>query len=772
MTGALRAGAAAIGDAAAWFGRAVMRNKLMTVLLVLGVGLRALVIYAYRPAFIYVDSVTIYLNHLPGSPLPWSQYPSPDPLGYDILWLRPLLTVGNLLTVVVLQHALGVAMAVVIYLVLVRRGVCRWLAALAAGPVLLDAYQLDIEHFIMSDTVFEALLVAGFAVLCWRRRPPWAAVLTAGLLLGAAATVRAVGVVTVLVALGYVLVAVRGDRWWRGKLAMAALTAAAFTAPLLAYQAYTVSDKAVFTPNEVRSSAMYARVATFVDCSTLSLPAYEKQLCPAEPLDARRTPDFYAHNPDSPLFHLLIPAGWQFNDLVDDFSYRAIAAQPIDLVRSIVTDAAQVLRWNHDNVNPDAPTERWRFQARYPVYPVAVTEATLYRVGQVYGGGPPRIVPIAAALLREYQVRLGFTPGPLLAVALLLALAAVLGAGRYRGAPARLVTAAYLGGGALVLVGADAFEFTWRYQLPGLIFIPAAGALGVATLCWRPAPATFPEPADARVVGAFRRAYGVPAFGPVVVVIAAYREAGSIGRVLDRIPAVTCDLSGGSPLAVSTLVVVDGHLDATAEVAREHGAYTAVMPDNRGQGAALRLGYHLARAGGARYVVTTDADGQYDLDQLPVLLEPLRGGDADFVTGSRRLGSDESRDRVRRTGVRFFATLVSVLTRHPITDTSFGFRAMRAEVTGAVRLDQPQYQASELLMSVIMRGYRVVEVPMTMRLRAGGRSKKGANWRYGLRYTGVVLSTWARERRWAEPANTYLSSTRNLPTKVTANAPK
>ena len=73
---------------------------------------------------------------------------------------------------------------------------------------------------------------------------------------------------------------------------------------------------------------------------------------------------------------------------------------------------------------------------------------------------------------------------------------------------------------------------------------------------------------------------------------------------------------------------------------------------NRGQGAALRLGYYLARAGGARYIVTTDADGQYDIDAAAPTARAAARGEADFVTGSRRLGDDESRDQVRRTGVR------------------------------------------------------------------------------------------------------------------------
>lgn len=85
--------------------------------------------------------------------------------------------------------------------------------------------------------------------------------------------------------------------------------------------------------------------------------------------------------------------------------------------------------------------------------------------------------------------------------------------------------------------------------------------------------------------------------------------------------------------------------------------------------------------------------------------------DADFVTGSRVLGRQETSDPVRHLGVRVFAGLASVLTRRRLTDTSFGFRAMKAEVTQAVTLTQAQYQASELLLGVILHGFRVREQP-------------------------------------------------------------
>src|SRR6185312_1195092 len=119
--------------------------------------------------------------------------------------------------------------------------------------------------------------------------------------------------------------------------------------------------------------------------------------------------------------------------------------------------------------------------------------------------------------------------------------------------------------------------------------------------------APFPDPADRAALDAIDPALTFPA---VVVLIAAYNEERSLGPVLDAIPA-RC---GGADVA--RLVVVDGATDGTADVAREHGAVTCAVPVNRGQGAALRLGYHLAVERGAKYVVTTDADGQYDIGEL------------------------------------------------------------------------------------------------------------------------------------------------------------
>jgi len=266
-----------------------------------------------------------------------------------------------------------------------------------------------------------------------------------------------------------------------------------------------------------------------------------------------------------------------------------------------------------------------------------------------------------------------------------------------------------------------------------------------------PADATI----DADALRTLANGYGKRAakLPPVAMVIAAYNEEGSVGQVVEGLPTTVCGM------ATEVIVVADGCADATAKEADAAGALVCDVPVNRGQGAALRLGYRIAREGGARYIVTTDADGQYNPLEIESLLAPVVADTADFVTGSRRMGSEETKDPIRRAGVRFFAALVSLLTGQQITDTTFGLRAMRAEVTGAVQLEQPQYQASELLIGVIAHGYRVLEVPATIHRRRVGESKKGQNpfyglhlpvvnnLFYGLRFSRVVVGTWWRERR-------------------------
>jgi hypothetical protein len=239
----------------------------------------------------------------------------------------------------------------------------------------------------------------------------------------------------------------------------------------------------------------------------------------------------------------------------------------------------------------------------------------------------------------------------------------------------------------------------------------------------------------------FSRRHGEVSFAPILVLVASYLEAENIGDVLKAVPSETCGLD------VSVLVVVDGGDDGTEDVVTGLGAYCAVLPVNMGQGVALRLGYDLARSRGARYVVTLDADGQDDPLSVGDLVAPLVADEADFVIASRRLGTDESTDRLRRAGVVFFASVINALTGQHLTDTSMGLRALKVEVLGDVTLEQDQYQTAELVISAAARGWRITERPTARHSRTSGTSKKGHNASFALQYARVILRTWLRERR-------------------------
>ena len=214
----------------------------------------------------------------------------------------------------------------------------------------------------------------------------------------------------------------------------------------------------------------------------------------------------------------------------------------------------------------------------------------------------------------------------------------------------------------------------------------------------------------------------------------------------DVVASVPREMAG---LATAVLVVDDGSADDTAARAEGAGALVARLPVNGGQGAALRLGYRLAVDHGARYVATLDADGQWDAADLPRLVDVVASGRADLVSGTRRgaATADPERWSARGVGVVVFAGLIRLLTGAAVSDPANGLRAMTAAVARGVELLQPQFQAAELLVSAVSRGFRYAEVPVAHRVRAAGTSKKGGTLSYGMRFSRAVVGTWWRERR-------------------------
>ncbi len=251
------------------------------------------------------------------------------------------------------------------------------------------------------------------------------------------------------------------------------------------------------------------------------------------------------------------------------------------------------------------------------------------------------------------------------------------------------------------------------------------------------------HPVDRDAASAFLAAHPARIGAPLAVLIPAYNEEPTVAEVVAEIPREAAGLQ------TEVIVVVDGASDATAAQAARAGALVCDVPVNRGQGAALRLGYWLATARGARVICTIDADGQYEPEEIGRVVQPILVGTADFVSGSRRLGAELTTDRVRHLGVLVFGALFSLVVRHRVTDPACGLRAMTPALTQTVTLEQPQYQASELMISAALHGFRLAEVPTTMRDRSSfaGHTKKDGNLRYGLRFARAALHTWWRDRK-------------------------
>ena len=452
------------------------RHWLFLILFGIGVALRVITQIAYRPALLFIDSYR-YLDLLDTLDPTRSQT-----LGYDFLVLWPLLKVGNLFLVTLVQHLLGLAMGVAIYGLCLRYRVSRGLAAAAAAPILLDAYQLQIEQNIMSETIFEALLVGAMLALLWHRRPSTRALVIGGVLLGLAVPVRIVALPLVVPAMIFAFVSGPG-----GALAVGSRRGRRGCVPRAhrgLHDVLPIAGRNIWTHHHRRARdvrpgrgdrrlrhvvAHPGRAAT-VSAGTAGSPT-------------RR--ELYAHH--YPVRRLSgVTDQERLNKVLRDFARHVFRQQPLDLVHAVGTDFLKGFRWRHINAHNDVPVERWQFQTHW-VYndlgPVAVTRE--------FGGGPPTIVKPLASFLRSYQLTVGYTPGPVLAVA--FAGGILGGCGLRRARRSRLRAVCWLPTlcGLGVLLSADLFEFSWRYQLPMLVFAPIAGALGF-TAIFRDPEATFP----------------------------------------------------------------------------------------------------------------------------------------------------------------------------------------------------------------------------------------------------------------------------------------
>jgi polyprenyl-phospho-N-acetylgalactosaminyl synthase len=198
------------------------------------------------------------------------------------------------------------------------------------------------------------------------------------------------------------------------------------------------------------------------------------------------------------------------------------------------------------------------------------------------------------------------------------------------------------------------------------------------------------------------------------VVIAAFNEGLRIGAVLDSLLAV----------AHHVVVVDDGSSDETRAVALTRPVWLVSHAANLGQGASLQTGLDFALGRGAEFLVTFDADGQHQPEDIPCLVSALQQSGADFALGSRFTGMVEGMPISRRILLKMAVWFTRVLSGVKLTDAHNGLRAMtrRGAQHIAITFNRMEH-ASEIIDQIARSRLKHVEVPVHIRYTAESLAK-------------------------------------------------
>jgi glycosyltransferase involved in cell wall biosynthesis len=192
----------------------------------------------------------------------------------------------------------------------------------------------------------------------------------------------------------------------------------------------------------------------------------------------------------------------------------------------------------------------------------------------------------------------------------------------------------------------------------------------------------------------------------IVAALPAYNEEKTIAKITIR----------ALEQVDKVLVVDDGSSDATAEIAEKLGAVVIKHERNFGKGKAVRTMFDWARANQVDVLVTLDADGQHQAEEIPRLLNPIIEGKADISIGSRFMeGVSSEMPKYRRWGAKAISGVVRSVASLPIKDTESGFRAYGGKALSILRPSEMGMGAeSGLLVQASEKGLTITEVPITV----------------------------------------------------------
>ena len=217
----------------------------------------------------------------------------------------------------------------------------------------------------------------------------------------------------------------------------------------------------------------------------------------------------------------------------------------------------------------------------------------------------------------------------------------------------------------------------------------------------------------------------------VVAGIPAFNEENSIARVI----------VDAQKFADAVIVCDDGSTDLTAKIAERLGADVVQHEKNSGYGAALRSLFERAREFGADILVTLDADGQHDANEIPNVVKPIVDGVADVVIGSRFVDENGTAEMpfYRRVGARFITKMVNGSSKNGVSDAQSGFRAYNRQAMEDLSVFEAGMGASvEILLEASKHHLKIYEVPSTCKYSNGDVATSTENpLTHGI---GVVMS--------------------------------
>jgi glycosyltransferase involved in cell wall biosynthesis len=194
----------------------------------------------------------------------------------------------------------------------------------------------------------------------------------------------------------------------------------------------------------------------------------------------------------------------------------------------------------------------------------------------------------------------------------------------------------------------------------------------------------------------------------VIIQIPCYNEEDSLGVTLsslpDRIPGVDI---------IETLVIDDGSSDRTVEVAESHGVdHIVSFPHNQGLAKAFVAGLEKCIKEGADIIVNTDADNQYNADDIPALIEPIMSGKAEIVVGARPIADIKHFSTTKKILQRLGSSIVRLASRTDIPDVPSGFRGMSRDAAMRLNVFNDYTYTLETIIQAGQKNMAITSVPV------------------------------------------------------------